>query len=482
MQDSNASLRHSIYGLLIAIAFGMITGHIIGVETGSKATAQPTHSDNDRSRWATVRALVEENTYAIGVRVYLDEEEKDCVDIGQLKESGWGTIDKVLKPDIAWINPNPQPGEPLKARFYYSSKPPLLPTILAGEYWVMNKLFGWNMTNDGRFPVVRIILFSINGLPWLIALILMAKLIDQLGTSDFGRLAAVAAACFCTFVNAFANTLNNHTIAAWSVIFALYPVLNAVLQQRPVSFWGALLSGFFTGWTVANELPALAFAGLLFLWLVFRQPRALIPFMIGAALPLAGFLLTNYLAIGTMVPAYDKFGTEWYNYPGSFWNPENIKGIDKPKDSTLIYLFHLTFGHHGLFSLTPILLISLISFVLPGISQAETRLAQIRKSVGWLTLLLSLVVLGFYLTKTESYNYGGWTAGPRWFIWLTPLWILGALPMLDVLSTARWGRITTMIALGWSAMSVAFPMYTPWRHPWLYRILEHWGVIDYESH
>jgi len=490
MNDPTASLRRSVYLLLILISFGMITGHIIGVEkviiprTQSKwpinqQIPQPTHADNDRSRWATIRALVEENTYVIGVRAFYDEAGEVYEDQGQITQSGWGTIDKVLNPAIGWRNDNPKPNEPLYAKFFYSSKPPLLPTILAGEYWIMNKLFGWTLTNDDRWAVVRITLFTINALPWLISMLLMARLIDRLGTTDLGRIFAVAAVCFCTFVNAFANTLNNHTIAAWSVVFALYPVTMAMLRGQSMSFLASLMAGFWAGWTVTNELPAAAFAGLLGLWILILQPRSVVPFLVGLAVPATGFLITNYLAIGTIIPAYEKFGTEWYQYANSYWLPGNTVGIDRSTDTLPVYLFHLTVGHHGLFSLTPILLLALVALILPRMGLAIERQKLVRSIFGWGTLVLSLVVLGFYLSKTESYNYGGWTSGPRWFIWLTPLWILGAVPLLDVLAGSRLGRAVIVVALAWSALSVAFPLYTPWTHPWLYRLLEDLKIINY---
>ncbi len=472
--DPTAHLRHTVYGLFITIAFGMMVGHIVGVE---RSGPSPIHGDNDRSRWATIRSLVEKHSYTIGMRAYFDEAGTIFADEGQIIEPGWGTIDKVLDPTPGWRNPDPKPGEARFAKYYYSSKPPLLSTVLAGEYWLLNKLFGWSLADEGKWYIVRTTLVTIAAIPWLIALVLMAKLIDRLSTSDTARLAAMAAVCYCTFVNPFANTLNNHSIAAWSVIFAMYPVLSASLKQQPISFIGALAAGFWAAWTVTAELPAAAFAGLLGLWILVQQPRALIPYILGVLPILVGFLLTNYLAIGTIIPAYEKFGTEWYNYTGSHWHPDNLKGIDKPKDSTPVYLFHLTFGHHGLFSLTPILLIALAGLIWPRSGDPATSRA--RTIIGWGTLFMSLVILGFYLTKTESYNYGGWCCGPRWFIWLTPLWILGSLPMLDRLMATSWGRLVTYVALAWSAMSVAYPMYSAWRHPWLYMLLQHLKLIDY---
>src|SRR4029078_12476619 len=71
---------------------------------------RPFLSANDRSRWDTIRALVEHGTYAI-----------DDV----IAEPNWDTIDMVKHQDAA--------GE----WHLYSSKPPLLATLYAAPYWVV---------------------------------------------------------------------------------------------------------------------------------------------------------------------------------------------------------------------------------------------------------------------------------------------------------------------------------------------------------
>jgi hypothetical protein len=273
-------------------------------------------------------------------------------------------------------------------------------------------------------------------------------------------------------------TLNNHVVAMWSVIFAVYPLVSARLRNREASLSALAFSGFWTGWTLVNELPAAALAGLLLLWLLWQRPKSIVPFFVGMALPLFGFLLTNYLAIGTILPAYDKFGTPWYRYPGSHWlHPQ---GLDASTDSWPVYLFHLTLGHHGLFSLTPVLAVALAGMIFPTMGlTAMPAQRRVRCVLGWGTLALSLIVLGFYLYKTDSYNYGGWTSGPRWFFWLTPLWLLASLPALDRLSESRVGRGILYLALAMSALSVAYVGMNPWSHPWLFRFLEYLGWIHY---
>ncbi|MCA9266718.1 MAG: hypothetical protein KDA60_22825, partial [Planctomycetales bacterium] len=77
-QVSLTSLRWSIYVLLIIAALGSLTGRIWHVSGAEEKT--PFLSANDRSRWCTVRSLVEHGTYAID---------------GITQERGWHTIDKV---------------------------------------------------------------------------------------------------------------------------------------------------------------------------------------------------------------------------------------------------------------------------------------------------------------------------------------------------------------------------------------------------
>jgi hypothetical protein len=94
-----------------------------------------------------------------------------------------------------------------------------------------------------------------------------------------------------------------------------------------------------------------------------------------------------------------------------------------------------------------------------------------------LTLVLTVVVVGFYLIRSD--NYGGWTAGPRWLMWLTPFWLLTMLPVVDRLSRSRGGRIVAYILLGLSVMSMSYPAWNPWRHPWIYRFMDANGWIPY---
>src|SRR5207249_4330445 len=91
------------------------------------------------------------------------------------------------------------------------------------EYWLVNKGLGWSITDERhRWEIVPAILLTLNAVPWGVALWLLARLAERHGTTDWGRFFVLAAACFGTFVTTFSVTLNNHTVAAWSAMFALY--------------------------------------------------------------------------------------------------------------------------------------------------------------------------------------------------------------------------------------------------------------------
>lgn len=478
--EAPADLRRAAFAILIVLAAGMAAGRLLAVQLVYEPAlhrpadrpdlpgrvwpqeppkAMPTFSSNDRSRWATVRALVDEGTFVIGRRdPSAVSSTNKYGDVGIVFEDGWGTVDKVLHPET---------GE------YYSSKPPFLATLVAGEYWLLQRAFGWTLT-DRPWEVVRSVLFTVNWLPFVIYLVVLVGLVERLGSTDWGRLIVLAAAAFGTFLTTFLTTLNNHWPAAFAVTLAVASAMPIWNEQRR-ELWRFIVAGFFAVFAACCELPAAAFAAALLLALAGTAPiRALVGFSLGGLPPLAFFFVSNYLAVGMLTPVQALFGSEWYLYEGSHWLniQRNPRGIDAAADPLPVYLFHLLAGHHGFFSLTPIFLLSLV-----GIGLGLTSRQPTLRTLAWMTPMVSLIVLGFYLFKTN--NYGGWTSGPRWFFWLIPLWLVMLLPAADRLAHWRWGRILTLVLLGLSALHAAYPAWNPWRHPSLYNFLEYCGWIGY---
>jgi hypothetical protein len=426
--------------LLILVAVVLSTVRLV--------EAEPLQSANDRSRWTTVWSLVERGTFQI------DE---------IIRVPGWDSIDKVRHEE-----------------HFYSSKPPLLATFVAGCYWVVKHTLGWTISPTdlaATAGVTQLILWFINILPTWIALECLARIIWRNSTSNATRAFVLAAACFGTLWMAYLPSLNNHTPALCCVVFAIAAVNGA--GGGPISNSRLALAGFFASMTVANELPAAAFLAGLGLLLARRDwKRTIVFFGIGAVLPLAAHFVTNALATGSWKPFYSAYGTEKYRYvfegiPSYWMDP---KGVDKARDSFGTYLLHCTIGHHGLFSLTPILLLSLAGAALVP-KWKSTRLSGIHA----LGIALTLIVFGFYLSRPDHYNYGGVSVGLRWMIWLTPFWLLLLIPACDALDCCRPSRIFACLLLAGSIFSAWHPFAAPWRQPWIYEWMHTRGWIDYRD-
>jgi hypothetical protein len=501
--ESTVCGRWQTYSLLIAVAVGLAVGRVISTQRvyepslhraseqnfdedprsawpPKRPNPMPSFSSNDRSRWAAVRALVDHGTFVIGKRV-IDPATGKYRDEGILFEDGWGSVDAVLNPET---------------KEFYSSKPPLLTVLAAGEYWLLKNLLGLSI-KERPFVVIRTIVLTFNVLPWLFYLWLLARLVERYGQTAWGRLFVFAAGAFGTLLTLFLISFNNHTVAACSGMAALAGGLR--LWRRPDSpTWLYALTGLAAGFTACMELPATALAVGLFLLALARSPvRALLGFAPAAVVPVAGLLAANYAELGELQPAYSHFGGPWYQYEGSHWAKQGTlrRGIDwaPDKEGRTTYAFHLLLGHHGLFSLTPVLLLSAAGLVM-GMRRREEATDHLGADAGvspprsgealpWLyfscTLLLTLVVVGFYIAQNETRNYGGNSNGARWLLWLLPLWLLAMLPAADRLSCCRWGRGVGLVLLALSVMSATYQDWNPWRQPWLYNLMDSQGLIPY---
>jgi len=495
----------SIAGIVIALAMAIALAKLLsaqrlyepsyhrapGEAPGSRSawpttrpTPMPTFSSNDRSRWATVRSLVDDGTFIVGKRDTFAYILTAVAQTGQTEffpalttaacglskrissssgisfEDGWQTVDLVLHPDE--LN-------------FYSTKPPLLPIMVAGEYWIIKKLTGWTL-KEHPFGVVRIILFTINLIPFFIYLLVFWALLQRFSKSDWACIYALTIAALGTSVLPFLNSFNNHTMATFSVLFAIYGIVRiqeiADAKSKTAwqgSFWFALV-GLLCGFAVCNELPSLAFLAFVALIGTFKFPRQTIfVYLPCAALPILLLLASNQVAMGQWRPAYSEFGSPWYTYEGSHLRIFEVmirRGIDWSRfngESIATYTFHLLLGHHGFFSLTPVFLLALVALARTPFYQHSS------KSWGFLALssaIVGAVVIVFYIFKTD--NYGGFAVGPRWLMWVAPIFLLTAVPVIDGMAKSKTGRLIALVLLIFAVLAANYPGWNAWRHPWIY--------------
>lgn len=447
--DVPRDIRFWIYGLVISAAIGLQLAHVLTVtrlyNPREPWPKNPIHtpmlSANDRSRWCTVWSLAERGTFQI------DE---------IIRRPGWNTIDKVLKDG-----------------HFYSSKPPVLTVGVAGLYWLLKQVAGMDLVKNPH-ATVHTILLLINLLPFGISLILLTRLVERHARHDLTRIFLVVTAAFGTFLSTFLNTFNNHTVAANCVLWSLCAALRILSSGERRWYWFAV-SGFFAAFAVVNEFPAAIFLAALGMLLLYRDWRlTAAAFVPGALIPIVLHFGLTLLQTGGWKPFYAGFGTPLYNYQGSYWlNPQ---GIDRNLDPPWLYFVHCLVGHHGIFSLTPVFLISLWGWL-----RRPSSIARDLRAIHYVSLLCTVTVIGFYMTRTAQYNYGGVTSGLRWTFWLTPLWLWSMIPALDAGLARPWLRRICLGLLAVSVFSVSYPWNNPWTHPWLFQSLEQAGWIDYEQ-
>ena len=462
-------LRWCIYFLLITIATGAMLGRVLAVNSvdlvaleshlhreGRKdwQRQRPFLSANDRSRWATVRALVERGTYAID----------DIV-----AERGWDTIDMVKHRDRD------------DEEHLYSSKPPLFATLMAGPYWLINRATGATLA-DQPYEIGRLLLVLINVVPLLGYFVLLARLADRFGRTDWGRLYMMAAAVSGTFLTTFVITINNHIPAAVCVGITLYAATRIWYDgERSLRYFA--IAGFFGALAVTNELPALSMFALLSAALVWKAPRETVTAYLPMALVVAAAAFgTNYIAHDSLRPPYahrseTNPADNWYDFSyvrdgrtrESYWR--DPVGVDRGEPSAARYALHATIGHHGILSLTPVWILSIWGLALLWKTPGQRQLALF-------IAILSITCLAFYLSRPQmDRNYGGMTSGFRWMFWFAPMWLVALLPAADRLSTSRVGRGFALVLLGLSVLSASYPTWNPWTHPWLWNLFAYLGII-----
>lgn len=525
--------RWDIYWLIGLTAIALTVGRIAVFHGRDGETAFG--SANDRSRWATVASLVEHGTYAIDAQIAIRSKTHQ-------NRRPWDTIDKVR-----------HIGRDGK-QHYYSSKPPLFPTLVAGVYAVVYGLTGMTLTEQPLYAT-RLVLVLVN-VP-LLSLFYFATIssIDILCRSEWAKIVVALATCFGTLLLPFSISLNNHLPAAaataavmWIFVMAsehLDNTVDSVVSPVPIYWW--FLAGLAAAFAAANELPALSMCVLWLVLFAFVDRLSVLPFVAGAAVVAAAFFGTNWIAHQSWRPPYAHRGDgayiaelasevrppddelieevrmalfkhsltgyesqlsitpseepdrwiveadeyryalivrdnrwklnewdDWYEYPGTYWKKGVREGVDKGEPSRWAYLFHITLGHHGIFSLTPLWLLVPWGLV-GGMRYGPSDYKRLNAAV----LMATLVCLAFYVARPlVDRNYGGVSIGFRWMLWLAPLWLMMLAPVVEELSDIKWGRRLLYGLLALSIFSVATSLETPWDHPWIYRYWAFLGWIE----
>lgn len=528
--------------LFMILGGGLIVGTILQQQ-------KLDYCPNDASRWDTVYYLVEHGTYE-----YLPERDtwwNRKKPTSPFEVPPFWTIDLVAKKDAAGNY------------HYYSSKPPLLPTMAAGivlgiektsallkpilkpvaEAFTLREIPLVADYKQHPWFIMRTTLIILQAIPFMLFVWVLGRYVRERTESAFVAHFCIAVAALGTYLTPWSITFNNHVPAAFAALFALVATARIWYDGRREWYWFAA-AAFFAALAATMELPAAALGVAVLLALLIRDwKRTLLFAVIPAAIPIAAGLYTNYLAMGTIRPAYSDFGVVGglYDYPGSYWlKPTGMDALSEPKR---VYLLHILIGHHGFFLLTPILAVALlgagrhlralgvglaallsvalVAFMVLVIfdvrsdgriaAAIEQTLAPYASSFhlprGYTLLapaiVLLLVNIGMYLAAParpqpmlallvllisavvagfytiKTNNYGGGTQGARWLFWLIPLWLLLLPAGVEWVARSLLGRILCYKLLLISMITVAFAFRQPWSDSWAHILFRHLGWIRY---
>lgn len=362
-------------------------------------------SGNETSRFATIQAVLEQNTFAIENTVF-------------------GTVDKVRK----------RSG---RDGHTYSDKPPFPAFVVGVCLKPVRAVTKWNF-REHREKLVYLVDLVVGGIVNILLFWWLFNLFRRVrrGSVEAKFLLALGSV-MGSWLLSYSVVLNNHTPAALCVL-GLYVALWK-FSRRP-TFRAAALAGLACGILGALEIPGGVIFGLALVpALIFAAPpekrvdRVLAAACVVAFAALCVFIL-NYVAYRNPLPLYLGQG-------GSFRPGTHSK-------SYVGYAVECLFTCRGIFSYQPFLLLAFpaLWFRRKGLRAAE-----------WVTVAATLVFTLFYLLLTNE--YGGWAYGFRYLIPVIPVWsylagswiltvpdrtkrvCLGALAAVLIL----WGLVTSFV-------------------------------------
>lgn len=391
---------------------------------------------NEASRWATIDSLIHRQTFEITESAY-----SWTIDSVQKKNAD-GTIHK------------------------YSSKP----AFMAGWVSVLFTPLNWLGLDIARpeylltMHSMAIVLLLINVVPFLICLFYYWRYLQQGGFSQWTVLACFTFAACGTYTTGYLTTLTNHVPGALAV-FGAALAFHTYAQGRFQNTNAVILAFLLAGFAAMHDVSALLFGAVLILLLAVRHPQAIKIAVPCLLLPIAAGLAVEWMATGLPLPkqVMTMMGFKNGYRLNSYWRA--TQGIDAIKDSIGVRFFHMSFGHHGIFSLQPAFLLGLLP-ALPGVRRQLREYRQLY----FLLLGGSAVVFTFFLIKTT--NYGGECQGMRWLFWLAPLWLMIMPYIMEVPALKKPGsKAMIVVLLAVTCFSTLSAMAYPWSSSWLHRLL-----------
>lgn len=346
---------------------------------------------------------------------------------------------------------------------YLSSKPPVLPLLMAGEYALFHKWRGWELTNTDQLrSLLRFMIITLMKLPHVIGVICFALLLRMLLENRWHVALLILALALATPLTGYACQINNHTPGTAAVLVCLYFGIGLYTRKLTPTAWRFMIFGLASAFTFVMDMPVTIFPAVLGLLLIHRFPRQS---LLWAGLGAAPLLLLHFglmvMLTGSPLPVQTQ--GSMYTFRNSYWR--NPIGVDGLNEFWYVYLFHMTFGRFGIFLLFPITLLAI-----PGAYKKITGHRDFFSTPYFAILAAFVIISLYYLAFTN--NYGGAAYGFRWYNGAMPVLLLLSIPVVSRITT--WKQALFLLPLlALSAYSAWECYQAPWgaSHEWTCRLL-----------
>jgi len=325
-----------------------------------------TVSANDWSRILTTRAVVEKGTLAI------DDYEKSI--------------------DATYVNGH-----------YYSDKPIGFSLLAVPVYFVLHSI-GINFESHPSLAY-QVVTFFTTCISASLLTLIFYKATKKFLKKEASR--TILTACLaCSNILVYSTIFYSHVTTALFLFSSFYLAFLAKETRKSM-----FLSGLLSGMAFLMEYPAILVGLPIFFLAAIKKKTESIDFILGTIVPLALFLLFNYLITGNML---DNAYFHTADYEGSEWTEDYNKSFFEGVGPTRI-LKMLFSQYHGLFFFSPVLLFSVVSLAMGSKSKEE-----------YCSFFIILFLSTFIFFLGYRTFYGGAGYGNRYFIQIIPFTLLGS--------------------------------------------------------
>jgi len=326
---------------------------------------------NDASRMATIQSLVEESTFIIDESIFI------------------GTGDKYY----------------YKGHFY-SDKPPLLSLVSSPIYFVLFHV-GITFSKHPRLAYYLITLLTIGVLSSCGLTIFRKILIQHFDVSTEWADLTTFLTGTGTLLWVFSSVFNNHIASAFLILMGYNYILRFKENQK---FSYAFYSAIFLSLAGSIDFTCFLFLPFGFLPFIRKSWKAGLLYGLAGSIILSVYLFLNIHTSGSILPP--PLNESLWIYEGSSFSINDLSGLAEHKNFNKLgeYIFHMIIGNRGLFTLSPILVFSVIGLLIRRDFSGKLRLRP------ELNIFLIACILYICLYLFRSVNYGGYAFGIRWYV------------------------------------------------------------------